>query len=97
MLQVVIRSAATTSRKGFYKSGSKQGQPYEMVEQEGWVNMPNGEVRRLQLLLQDGARPYQVGDYQLAPESFVVGDFGRLEIGRLVLVPAAAAVRKVAG
>jgi len=97
MLLVQIRSTTTTSRDGVYKTGSRAGQSYTMVEQEAWVNMANGEVRLLKLLLRDGGKPYAVGEYQVAPESFNVGDFGRLEVGRVVLVPSGGVVRKVAG
>ena len=46
--------------------------------------------------LEKDAAPYQAGYYTLDMRSIYVGDFRRLELGRVKLVPEAAGARKVA-
>jgi len=46
--------------------------------------------------LEKDAAPYQAGFYTLDMRSIYVGDFRRLELGRVKLVPEAAGARKVA-
>jgi len=82
-MKVEIKSTATTKKSGT----SAKGRAYEIVEQEGWVTC-NGEYRRLRIGLADGAHPFAPGEYTLGEGSFLINQYGQLEVGRIELVPA---------
>jgi hypothetical protein len=90
MLTITIKSTQTTTKSGV----SAKGKPYSITEQEGFIEL-NDERRKLRVPLADGAAPFPVGDYHVGDGSFFVGDYGRLEIGRLDLVPSPAKLRNV--
>jgi hypothetical protein len=48
------------------------------------------------IMLEKNDRPYQPGFYTLDPRSIYVGDFRRLELGRLKLLPESGPARKAA-
>lgn len=56
----------------------------------------NAYPERITINLEDGQAPYPIGNYQIAPSSLYVGDFGRLSLGRLVLSPIQAKVSAAA-
>jgi len=87
-MKIEVKSTATTEKSGT----SKTGRAYTIREQEAWVSL-NGEYRRLRFALKDGANAYPVGEYTLGEGSFVINQFGGLEVVRLELAPLA--VRKV--
>lgn len=58
--------------------------------QTGWTVL-NGETRRVPLSLTDDQKPYEEGVYAIGDASFYFGDYGKLMLGRLELVPIAAA------
>lgn len=98
MLKIEIKSALITEISGT----SKLGKPYHMRKQSAWAHTydqqgnPNPYPERIELTLNDGQDPFPVGNYTLSDKCFFVGDFGKLEVGRLVLEPVAAAVRAAA-
>lgn len=81
-MKIEVKSVATTKKSGVAKA---TGKPFEITEQEGWIDFPSGERRRVKIALEDGANPYPIGAYGLSDESFFVNGFGGLEIGRLRL------------
>lgn len=65
----------------------KSAKGVDYVIQEAYVTLPNQKYpARIELFAPKGQSPYALGDYTLAPESFSVGEYGRLEC-RPVLVP----------
>jgi hypothetical protein len=67
---------------------SKTGKPY--IQQSGVIQLFDryGEIEecpRMIKFLCD--KPYPIGEYELSPASFGVGDFDSLEVRSLVLVP----------
>lgn len=89
MLKVEIKSDEVKQRQFPSK---KTGELLTFREQEGFVDL-NGEHRRIVVSLQDNQRPYMAGAYALDGASFYVGQYGRLQLGRLHLraIPASAA------
>jgi hypothetical protein len=86
-VKIEVKSTAVTNKSGT----SKANKPYSINEQEAWIDMANGERRKVKVSLEDGAKPYTPGFYELDDESFFVNQFGGLEIGRIRLVAARAA------
>lgn len=93
MLKIVVKSQEVEIKKGT----SRAGKPYVISEQTVYLQTAD-EVRRFSVALKTGQTPYAPGEYALAPESFTVGQWGSLEIGRveLVRIPAAASGSKAA-
>jgi|SRR5665647_1466032 len=75
---------------------SKAGKPYHIRKQAAWAYTydPMGALNpfpeRIEFTLADGQDPHPVGNYTLSPQSFFVGDFHSLSIGRPILEPIAA-------
>lgn len=73
---------------------SSKGNPYKT--QEAFVHLigENGEPerfpRRTELLFRASEEGYAPGEYAMAPQSVRVGQYDRLELGRVVLLPLAA-------
>lgn len=71
---------------------SGKGTRYKV--QEAWVQLYDAEgvperyPRRMELMLRESEAGYPPGDYTLAPQSFRVGDYDRLEVGRVALAAA---------
>lgn len=90
-MQVVIEitSPKTATRSG---TSAKNGRPYTMTSQRGFLHVVDkitGEVNKvaLEVPLEDGAAPYEIGTYTLNTDSVRVSQYGRLEIARLGLEP----------
>lgn len=89
LLVISIEDVKTAVKEGI----SKANKPYKIVEQQAYVRLiasdgqPEKYPAKISISLEDGAEPFKTGDYTLSPESFMVGDFGALRIGRLKLVP----------
>lgn len=92
-IKIEVKAGVATSRNVQYKTGKRAGQVGTMIEQEAWAFLldrqgnPAPYPTKIVLDLEEGAQPYPVGSYTIAPGSFYVGDFNKLKIGRLVLVP----------
>lgn len=76
-LTIEIRDAKINVKNG---TSRKTGRPYSISEQEGYVTLPNGEVRRVVLQHEDGDAALPVGRYSPRPSAYWVGDFGALSI-----------------
>jgi hypothetical protein len=99
MLRVQVESAAVLEKSG---TSAKSGKPYRIREQEVYVYLidQSGAEKRfpaaMKVGLEDGALPYQPGEYMLSPDCLYVGDFGRLVVGRIRLFPRPASSTKAA-
>lgn len=84
------------------KSGNKNGKDWKIREQGAWAHLlgedgnPQKYPVSCSIQLERDALPYQPGFYTLDPRSLYVGDFRRIEVGRVRLVPEAATSRKAA-
>jgi len=84
------------------RSGNKNGKNWLIREQEAYAHLldDQGKPRKYPVAcsipLEKDAAPYQPGFYTLDLRSIYVGDFRRLELGRVKLVPEAGAARKAA-
>lgn len=97
MIEIEVRTDEVRTVTGVSK---RTGQPYTIRDQEGYAftcdkdGKPKPYPERVSLSLEDNQPPYKPGRYILSPGSVYVGDFGRLMLGRpvLLLKPAARAV-----
>lgn len=76
-LTIEIRDAKIDTKSGVSR---KTGKPYSIAEQQGYVTLPNGEIRRVVLQHDDGDAALPVGRYSPKPSAYWVGDFGALSI-----------------
>ena len=76
------------------RSGEKNGKAWSIRTQTGWAYMFDQEGKpldypiKIQMQLEKNQQPYAAGNYTISPLSFLVGDFDKLSIGRLTLIPA---------
>jgi hypothetical protein len=84
------------------RSGIKDGKNWLIREQSAYAFVldPEGNPAKYpvacSIMLEKNDRPYQPGFYTLDPRSIYVGDFRRLELGRLKLLPESGPARKAA-
>jgi hypothetical protein len=82
-----------TSEKVVENSGTsaKNGKPYTIRKQAAYAHIADADgvvcKQRLEIQLDRMDEPYKVGAYTLHDSSFMVGDFGSLRLGRVVLQP----------
>jgi hypothetical protein len=96
MLRIEVQNATVETRKGTIKNGDRSGQAYEIRQQEAWVHNGRAYPQRVVLSLAPDHAGYAAGFYTVAAESFIPGDFDKLELARyLTLTPEVSAVRKV--
>ena len=83
MLKIEIKSTSVNRR-----SGVKEGRSWEMFEQVGYVHGMDGfdYPPRIVFTVDGPAQAYPAGFYELAPASFYSDKYGKLALGRLVLV-----------
>ena len=91
MIRIEVKNASYKS-----KSGSKNGNPWTMNFQQIYIHgyyqdgFPSDSARPSSIQLdKDNPQPYAVGLYSLSDESFYFGEFDRLTLGRMKLVPLA--------
>lgn len=90
MIRIEIKAGTANKRSG---TSVKSGKPWEIVEQEAWAFLfdqsgnPAPYPSKIVIQLENGQPPYPAGNYTLADQCFYVGDFGRLTVGRVKLVP----------
>lgn len=75
------------------KSGEKNGKPWSMRFQQitftGHLveGFPSKHPRESTIQLEENDKPYPVGTYVIAADSYFFGDFGRFTMGRIKLQP----------
>jgi hypothetical protein len=98
-IRIEIKSSTVQEINGTSK---KNNRPYSIRKQVGWAytmdntGAPNPFPEKIEFSLADGQEPFTPGNYTIDPQSFFVGDFNSLAIGRLILKPVSAAVRAAA-
>lgn len=97
MIKIEVKSGVATARNVNVTKGRNAGTVMQMVEQEAWAftadanGNPHPYPSRFVIDLEQGAQPYPPGFYTLATQSIYVGDFSKLKLGRVKLVPIKAA------
>lgn len=86
-IKITIRDGNVHSESVNGRNGS-----FTSRRQEGWVTLPSGEVRRVRIRLARENTGYQPGDYVVGPESFMVSQYGDLQLGSLQLLKASVGV-----
>lgn len=87
-MQVEITSDVVNER-----SGNKNGKDWSIRTQTGYAFIPDDSGRAqpypesITIDLKKDQLPYKPGRYQVHDASYFVGDYGKLSIGRLMLVP----------
>lgn len=93
VMKIEVDSATVEERGGVIRSGERKGEEWKMRAQVGYLYNGGKYPVKVSIPLRDDQPAYGVGMYTLAPESFEVGDFDRLQFARhLVLVPLVEAV-----
>ena len=75
------------------RSGNKNGKNWVIREQAAYAHLLDEHGKAMKypvacsISLERDAQPYAPGFYTLDPRSIYVGDFRRLELGRVRLVP----------
>lgn len=93
MIRIEVDKPTVTEKHGT----SAKGRPYTIREQVAYAHVidedgkPGKYPVKCRLSLGDDQPPYAPGMYTLAPASVKVGDYDRLELDRVQLVPVAAA------
>jgi len=96
MIKIEVKSTEVRTINGTSK---KTGKPYTIRDQEAYAHTldkdgkPRAYPERISLQLEGDQPPFDPGTYHLSPSSVYVGDFGRLMLGRPVLVKAPAVSR----
>lgn len=94
MIKIEVKSTEVRTVQGTSK---KTGKPYTIRDQEAYAHTldkdgkPRPYPERISLQLEDNQPAFEVGSYALSPAAIYVGDFGRLMLGRPVLVKATVA------
>lgn len=99
ILRIEIKNDVLQPRQITPKTGSNAGKPITFYEQEAWVTLPGNDGKPrpfpqrivLNIDCDRGQVAYPVGVYTLGDGSFFINRFAGLEIGRLALLPVAAA------
>lgn len=86
MIKIEIKpsQAIADTRSGISKS---TGQAYTINEQAAYIFLGQDYPQLFKLNLENGQAPYSAGLYTLHPSSIYVGDFQKLRVGKIVLVP----------
>jgi hypothetical protein len=88
---IEVKRAEATTVAGVSKQTQK---PYSFQKQKAWAYLfdrngnPDEFPTSIEIMLDDGAKPYPPGRYTLAPSSFYSGSFGSLALA-VRLTPAA--------
>lgn len=83
-MKVYVEDTDVLEKKGTTKEGKK----YHIRDQVAYAQFPNERYpRKIKVPLPDEVDFYEVGVYQVADESFMVGSFDSLKLGRLTLEP----------
>lgn len=92
-IRIEVKLGVANSRNVNVSKGKNAGTVMTMIDQEAWAftvdkdGNPHPYPTKISIGLEQGQQPYPAGMYTIAPSSIYVGDFGRLKLGRLVLIP----------
>ncbi len=76
MFSLTIKSTEVATKSGV----SRQGKPYSIIEQQGVIELPNGERRVIPLALEANEAPLTPGMYEPKGSAAFVGQYGKLEV-----------------
>lgn len=93
LLVIRIEDLVVNTKSGIAKESKN---PYTIHEQRGYAcligsdGFPEKYPAKMSVNVESDEhgmpKPYPVGEYTLAAESFMVGDFGQLRLGRMKLI-----------
>jgi len=83
-VQIMPSQVAIETIEGTSKTS---GKPFKINKQAGYAYNGDDFPVKFEFVVEDGAQPYPAGNYTLHAKSFKVGDFGRLNVDRVLLVP----------
>ena len=78
-LSIAIASNLSETKTGI---SQRTGKAYTIIEQQGTVDLPNGERRNISLQLEPGMTPLAPGRYEPKPEAVYCAKYGKLEISQ---------------
>jgi len=84
VIQIMPSQVAIEKFEGTSKT---TGKPFEIYKQSGWIYNGDDFPKKFDFLLEKDVQPYSAGKYTLHPTSFGVGDFLKLVVDKVVLVP----------
>jgi len=90
MIRIEIRNSEVKVKSGVARNS---GKPYEIRSQEGYAHTvdKDGKLRpypqQVEIPLEKDQQAFAPGSYGIAPGSLYVGEYNRLTLGRLLLVP----------
>ena len=88
MIRIEIKSLVIAERSGI---SNNNGKPYTMREQFGWAQLfsddgtPEPYPTKIKIGLEANQQPYPIGVYSVALNTFYVGKYDDLQLGRLKL------------
>ena len=97
-MKIEIKSLAVATRSGVGDGGKL----WKVQEQTGYAftvakdGTPEPYPQKVTVRITDGQQPYAPGVYELQDASFFVGQYGKLTLGDLVLMPVKQAARVAA-
>lgn len=70
------------------REGEKNGKPWKQISQIGYAHLGGKFPLECKVKIQDGQPAYTAGKYRLSVNSFTVGRYGDIELGReMILLP----------
>ena len=82
-LTIEIKSTDIQEKRGT----SRLGKPFHIREQFGYADLGKPYPTEIRIPLDQASAPYPTGTYLLDPACLYVDHFGRLNMGRLRLLP----------
>jgi hypothetical protein len=83
-IEIKPSQAQTTTRNGISKKDNK---PYSIHEQNAYIFLGGDYPELFKLVLDNEQGAYPAGFYSLHESCFYVGEFNKLKIGKIKLVP----------
>jgi Helix-destabilising protein len=86
LIKVEIKpsQALADTRSGTSKT---TGKPYTISEQSAYIFLGGDYPELFKITLETGQEPYPVGFYSLHETSLYIGQFNKLAVGRVKLIP----------
>ncbi|WMT17218.1 single-stranded DNA-binding protein [Serratia fonticola] len=83
-VEVKPSQALADTRSGVSKT---TGKPYTISEQSAYIYLGGDYPELFKITLDEGQKAYPVGLYSLSETSLYIGQFNKLTVGRIKLVP----------